>query len=143
MSRIVEVARTWIGAPFVHQGRNRNGVDCVGLPWCVYRELGVAFDDFRAYAHESDSAELVGRIRAALGDPVAVAPVKFSDLQAGDIALFRFAVEPHHLGIIADYMGLPGHFSFIDADGGYERVIERRLSEKYLKRITHVFRRPV
>jgi cell wall-associated NlpC family hydrolase len=28
---LVAEARTWIGVPFVHQGRSRFGVDCVGL----------------------------------------------------------------------------------------------------------------
>lgn len=141
MSRIVEAARGWLDVPYLHQGRNRSGVDCVGLPVCVYRDLGVELPDFRAYAHESDSALLIGKATDALGEPVAVAPVRESDLQIGDIIMFRFEIEPHHVGIVADYH--LGGLSFIDADGGYERVIERRLSDKYVDRITHVFRRPV
>jgi len=37
---IVAEARTWIGVPFLHQGRSRNGVDCIGLVLCVRAALG-------------------------------------------------------------------------------------------------------
>lgn len=33
-------ARTWEGVPFHHQGRSRDGVDCVGLPIAVLAEAG-------------------------------------------------------------------------------------------------------
>ena len=49
---IVAEARKWIGTPFRHQGRIRGrGVDCVGLPLCVMRDLGIAdwTEDFRVY----------------------------------------------------------------------------------------------
>ena len=28
---IVDAARNWVGVPYRHQGRTRNGIDCVGL----------------------------------------------------------------------------------------------------------------
>ena len=40
-AQVVSEARTWIGVPFVHQGRSRSGVDCIGLPIMVLRSLGV------------------------------------------------------------------------------------------------------
>lgn len=143
MSEIVRVARQWRGVRFAHQGRNRHGVDCAGLPWCVYRELGVTMTDFRSYAHESNPVILLGELREAMGPEVAVEPVTEADLQAGDIVLFKFHRRgpPHHLGIVADRPG--GGFNYIDADGMQGYVTERRLSPKYLSYVTHVFRRPV
>lgn len=33
--QIVDEARRWLGVPFLHQGRTKFGVDCVGLVICV------------------------------------------------------------------------------------------------------------
>lgn len=40
-NRVVEVARGYIGTPWLHQGRSRLGLDCVGLLVVVARELGL------------------------------------------------------------------------------------------------------
>lgn len=40
--RYVENCRTWEGVRFRHQGRNRNGVDCVGLVIMAAYEMGIA-----------------------------------------------------------------------------------------------------
>lgn len=143
MTDIVRVARTWMEVPYLHQGRNRLGVDCVGFPMAVYRELGVQIEDFRAYGLEADPADLLRRIEDALGAPVAVAPVRMSDLCAGDIVVFHFPKvgTPRHLAIIADRVG--GGLNFMESNGNARRVVERRMDERYLARVTHVFRRPV
>lgn len=77
----------------------------------------------------------------ALGEPVAIAPVKERQLQIADIVLMRFEVEPHHVAIVADYIF--GGFSLIHADGHTGKVVEQRLAPDMAKRITHVFRRPL
>ncbi|MBB1060434.1 C40 family peptidase [Marilutibacter spongiae] len=143
MSRVVSQARTWLGVRYLHQGRNRFGVDCVGMPHGVYRELGVDLPDFRAYGTEADPAELLARLRAALGDEVAIAPISAASLLPGDIVVFHFPRSgiPRHLGIVADRAG--GGLNFIESNGNEGRVIERRLDDRYRARITHVFRRPV
>lgn len=38
---VVLTARSWVGVPFRHQGRSRDGVDCVGLPIVIGAALGV------------------------------------------------------------------------------------------------------
>jgi cell wall-associated NlpC family hydrolase len=45
-SLVVEEARRWVGVPFRHQGRDRNGVDCVGLPIVVLQALGAVPEGF-------------------------------------------------------------------------------------------------
>lgn len=143
MSRLVAQARTWDGVPYLHQGRNRFGADCVGFPRGVYAELGVELPDWRAYGTEADPAELIRRLTAALGEPVLLAPVRYADLAVGDIIVFHFprSDQPRHLAIVADRA--TGGFNFIEANGNQRRVLERRLDEHYLARVTHVFRRPV
>lgn len=144
MNAIVEEARKWLGVKYLHQGRNRYGVDCAGFPRCVYLALGAEMPpDFRAYGQEAEPDALLDHLRAALGPEVAVEPVSFSALQAGDIALFHFPKVklPRHLAIIAPRES--GGWNFIESNGNEKRVIERRLDERYLSRITHLFRRPV
>lgn len=143
MSRIVEQAREWLGVPYLHQGRNRFGADCVGFPLGVYAELGVNLPDWRAYGTEADPDELLRRLTSALGEPVALAPVRYGDLAVGDIIVFHFprSAAPRHLAIVSDRA--TGGFNFIEANGNEGCVIERRLDERYLSRVTHVFRRPV
>ena len=37
---LVDEARSWIGTPFLHQGRSRFGVDCLGFVAAVLADLG-------------------------------------------------------------------------------------------------------
>lgn len=143
MSRLIEQARTWLGVRYLHQGRNRFGADCVGFPLGVYAELGVVLPDWRAYGQEAQPPELLRRLGDALGDPVLRAPVRAGQLQAGDIVVMHFPKTsvPRHLAFIADRTG--GGFNFIESNGNEGCVIERRLDDRYLSRVTHVYRRPV
>lgn len=44
---LVDEARTWIGVPFLHQGRSRSGVDCAGFVVAMLRGAGELPPDFR------------------------------------------------------------------------------------------------
>jgi cell wall-associated NlpC family hydrolase len=37
----VSVARSFVGVPFLHQGRTRNGIDCVGLVIAALTKVGI------------------------------------------------------------------------------------------------------
>ena len=93
MSSLVDAARKYLGVKFRHRGRSPRALDCAGLPWLAYKDLGVDLPDFRLYGPEPHNDGLITHITAALGDPVAVAPVCESDLRAGDIAVIRFEVD--------------------------------------------------
>lgn len=43
---VIAEARSWLGVPFLHQGRSRDGVDCVGLVIAVCRNCGLVTPDF-------------------------------------------------------------------------------------------------
>lgn len=45
-----DAARSYIGVPFYHAGRDRNGIDCIGLIACVAKDLGYKFKDDRDYS---------------------------------------------------------------------------------------------
>lgn len=138
---IVREARSLLGTRFRHRGRRSTGVDCVGLGVVVFRACGIEVPDFRLYGREPHADGLVERIRAALGPEVAVAPVLRPRIRPGDVLVFRFDVNPHHVGLAADY--LYGGLSVIHADGHTRRVIEQRFTDDMLRRVTHVFRKAV
>lgn len=133
---LVEAARTYLNVRFCHRGRSRRGLDCAGLVWRSYLDCGVELPDFRLYSKEPSShgKGLTDYVVEALGEPV-------SGLQVGDVVILRFTKEPHHMGIITDYPY--GGLALIHACGHNEKVIEHRLSPDQIRRITHVFRRPV
>lgn len=141
MSKLVAAARARIGTRFRHRGRSNSHLDCAGLGKAIYADCGVEVPDFVLYGREPVNDGLVMHMTRALGTPVAIAPVRTSDLQIGDIIVMRFEVEPHHVAIVGDYIF--GGFSMIHADGHTGKVIEHRMAPDHVKRITHVFRRPV
>ena len=79
---VITEARSWVGVKFRHQGRTRNGVDCVGLPIVIFQSLGLIPPRFEITNYgRTPSGELEGRIvshctpldRAAPGALVVIA----------------------------------------------------------------------
>ena len=63
---IVAAARVWLGVPWRHQGRTRQGVDCAGLVVLVGRGLGLADYDTCAYGRRPEGQGFVQHFRAAM-----------------------------------------------------------------------------
>ena len=63
-ARVIDEARSWVGVPFRHQGRDYSGIDCVGLPIVVGQSLGL-FDQRLDIANYGrlPTGELVERLR--------------------------------------------------------------------------------
>ena len=61
---VVRLARSWIGVPFRHQGRDRSGIDCWGVPVVILRDLRTLPDGFdeRAYPRQPVSGQVDERI---------------------------------------------------------------------------------
>ena len=137
MSALADAARQYIGVRFRHRGRDRRGLDCAGLVWAAYRDLGTTLPDFRLYGREPHRDGLTTHVHAALGEPV-------SGPQDGDVLVMRFEREPHHVAVVGshDYYGIQA-LTIVHADGWNGRVLEQRLTPDMVSRITHVFRRPV
>lgn len=43
MTKLEQLASELIGIPYRHNGRDRGGLDCLGLVWYVYTQMGIPF----------------------------------------------------------------------------------------------------
>lgn len=94
---IAACARSWVGVPFRHQGRSRNGVDCAGLVIGVLSEcnaLPPRFRDIRGYGRAP---------QRALADLVTASTVPVEAPADGVIVLIRWPGEAFasHVAICA------------------------------------------
>lgn len=130
--QLLTEARSWLGVPWVHQGRSRHGVDCVGLLVMVARALGVASHDVAGYARLPHG----GALRALADQHLTPAA---RPLVPGQVVLMRFDGEEQHIGLLGDY---PGGLSLIHAHSRMGKVVEHRLADVWAQRIMAVYTLP-
>jgi cell wall-associated NlpC family hydrolase len=128
-AQVVEEARRWIGTPFAHQGRNRHGVDCIGLLVVVARELGLSQYDFGGYGRVPDGATILREAATQLE------PVPIPERQPADIFVMRWTREPQHLGFISPR-------GVIHAWARHGGVVEVSLPDAWLRRFVACYRIP-
>ncbi len=141
MSALVESTRKYIGTPFRHRGRSSKSLDCAGLIIHAAADIGVDFQDIKHYGREPFNDGLVDAASKNLGRPLATGPLPANLLIPGDILLVRFDTQPHHIALVADHP--LGGLSMIHASADVSqqgKVVEHRLDEMWIRRITHVFR---
>ena len=103
---VVAAAQSWVGVPWRHQGRTREGIDCLGLLIVVARDLGldrvpgsspgidVTAPEFRNY-RRLPPAYLATRLAEHLDRAGEIAP--------GRIGLFALpGSAPAHVAIFGD-----------------------------------------
>lgn len=125
---VVAAARSWLGAPFRAQGRDRLGCDCIGLILGVGREVGavsamaaaagsagerqqgrerwrrLAAFDHATYDIHRDSGLLNGAMRHFLVKWISAAGKEIgaaAEVAPGDLALFQLGWRHWHIGIIS------------------------------------------
>ena len=92
---IIECARSYLGVPWLHQGRTRRGLDCAGLIIRVAQDLLLSDYDVSGYGLEpqgNSMRRLLEQHTRPVGQPT-----------LGDILLLRFSRLPQHLAILTDY----------------------------------------
>lgn len=138
MSRVVEIARGWIGTPYLHQGSCRGaGADCLGLVRGVWRELlGAEPVEVPPYAPDWDEVQRGEALWAAAGTHLRPQTVA----EPGDVLLFRMrdGAVAKHLGILSAGGAAP---RFIHAYNGHG-VVENSLSSPWRRRIVAAFAYP-
>lgn len=132
---IVDVARTYLGVRWKHQGQTRNGVDCLGLIGCVAADAGIdnawltdESAEFKGYGRQPD-AERIAAGCARYFDPVHGVP------GLADVLLMRFDSEPMHFGLVSainpNYM--------IHAHAFARKVVENRIDDVWRSRIVRAY----
>ena len=86
--QVVTAARAYLGTPFIHQGRNAEGIDCVGLAARVLSDLGYPFFDIEGYNRTPDPMQMIRVLRSNFD------VIEIGDARAGDIYLLRIGIEP-------------------------------------------------
>lgn len=135
ISDFVFACRSYMNTPFKHRGRTRRGIDCAGLVICALRDLGVDPVDLKVYGSQPSKDGLRETVQANLGEPTGYGG---QDLAVGDILLMKFNREPHHIGVVGDYVH--GGFSLIHTYGEAGFVKEHRLDDVWRERIIESYR---
>ena len=133
-AEIVRAARSFLGCRYRHQGRSREGVDCIGLPVCVRSELGLpSLDADPGYGRTSVAFEMLSFCKANMVE------ITRAELQPGDI-LVQMDGNVRHMAIVGDY--LHGGLSIIHAWLPNRRVTECRLGDEFMATVRGCFRFP-
>lgn len=112
---IVTEAREWQGVPFLHQGRSRSGVDCVGLVQKVGDRFSVHYVDLMGYARAPANLTFLRHLRQFLK------PYPIKGIRTGIVGVFRQSRFPCHIGIFSVKDNVP---SLIHSRADRHKVVE-------------------
>jgi NlpC/P60 family putative phage cell wall peptidase len=137
--RIVDLARLWLGTPYLHQGSLRGaGTDCLGLLRGLWREVyGTEPQDVPAYSADWSEASGDEVLWRAAGRWLQAKPLDQD--AAGDVLLFRMRA-----GGIAKHLGIQSATTpatFIHAYTGHG-VIESALTTPWRRKLVARFSFP-
>lgn len=150
MNEAIRRARELVTAevPFVHLGRDFNGMDCVGALVYAFQH---PVDDIPAYSRDPYRGQLDAHLERVFGTPLQVAtadrggncaqPVDATLLQEADIVSVQYRGPSRHVGIIANHPAISGELSLIHTDLVVGKVVEHRLDDMWLRRIAKVYRK--
>jgi hypothetical protein len=140
--QIVDKAREYLGVPFQHQGRSKQGLDCVGLILAVAEDLQlldakgnpVKRDDHIDYGPQPVTHLVLDTIRERMKHK------SILDIRAGDVACLKLPEVPTH----AAFVGFAyGQLTLIHAyDGGRLVCVEHGIDVKWHRRIVGAFEFP-
>lgn len=119
-NEIVAAARTLIGTPFLHQGRNEFGMDCVGMVQKVGDKFAVPYEDLTGYARAPTNIKFLQHLRKYLNR------ASISGDRNGMVGVFRQSVYPCHIGIFAVTDGI---LTLINSRADRRKVVEEIYSD--------------
>lgn len=134
-NKIIEIAKTYIGTPWMHQGRMKKiGVDCAGLVVCVLKEFGYNVNfDVKGYNRIPEGVNLKNIAREFFDE------VKFDEIKDGDILLFNILGNPQHIAFYLKENDID-YIIHSYGDPSINKVVQSRLDSKWRERICGIFR---
>ncbi|MEI9995689.1 MAG: hypothetical protein WDM91_13925 [Rhizomicrobium sp.] len=135
---IVQLARGWLGTPYVHQASVKGaGCDCLGLLRGVWRERhGAEPEAPPPYSPDWAEADPRETLYTALARHLR--PVPLRDIAPGDVALFRMVPRgpAKHCGLVAEQGGA---LTLIHARQN-RRVSEEPFTSAWRRKLAYAFR---
>jgi len=136
---VIAEARSWVGTPFLHQGRNHLGIDCVGLVIVTMQRLGALPEDFES----PDYGRLpnMGELRRKIADHCTPLPAPVPGALLG---MTWFSDDSH----VAVYTGHSIIHAFQRSRGRVRnpkqrsRVVEHSFRAKWIDRVAGVWALP-
>lgn len=125
---VVAAARSYLRVPYMHQGRTRHGLDCIGLVIRVAHDLGLSTYDIDGYARVPSGMRMARLISEQCKK------INVADILPGDLLHLAYDTEPQHLVLVTD-MGI------IHADS-QRGVVEHVLDLSYRRRIRGAYALP-
>jgi hypothetical protein len=116
---VIKVARSYIGVKFRLHGRDRTGLDCVGLIFRVLQDLGIELPDDANYTRNIESEKLNAIIEAHS----TLAPSGV--FRTGQLLKIRQFVFPMHTAFLAIEKG---RMTVIHANVKRQQVLEQEFS---------------
>lgn len=130
------------GVPFVHQGRDMTGIDCVGALAYAFAYAG----DVPAYPQDPINGELERELCRVFGAPVLerastlAPPIDPALLRPLDVVSMQYKGPVRHVAMVVPHINIPGALSVVHTDAMLGRVTEHILDFKWVRRIVRVWR---
>lgn len=131
---LVESVRTWIDVPYRDKGRNRHGIDCIGLLLVAAKDVGLTTYDTVDYPRRPNPRDFLRGMKSHLDR------IPKSDAGHGDIMVFAEPKSPCHVGILD--VNASGTVYVIHAYALARKVIREPLTSDRRSRALMAFRLP-
>jgi cell wall-associated NlpC family hydrolase len=131
---VVNLARSYVGTKYRHQGRTREGIDCAGLVILVGNELGLINYDTDGYLRKSTGRQIFQYFKDS-----GMEQISTSDLKLGDVILTRDSIFPCHCAIICTH-DLPSSSRIVHAYAKRRQVVEEYMNAEWINKTVGAFR---
>lgn len=93
---IIQSARKYMDVPFIEQGRDMRGLDCIGLIILVAKEFKITDLDFLGYGDNPEHYHLEEEL-----DKYLIRLPDDAEKKPADIMLMRFKSQPQHVALVS------------------------------------------